>query len=93
VGVRVGALLIDRTTVRRTARAITVAASGLASEQVAITVVGPGYSSEAPLRTRRGVAAASIRLPRALGRYRIGIVDLSAPGGARLAVASVTVRR
>ena len=93
VGARVGALLIDRRSVRRRTPTITVAASALASDQVVITVVGPRYSSEAPLRVRRGVAAATLRLPAALGGYRIAIADLAAPGGPRLAVASAVVRR
>ena len=88
-GAHVGSQLVQRAR----GRVLSVAASGLSSDRVAITIVGPGYSAEAPLQTRKGVAAARLRLPRRAGRYRIGIADLAAPGGPRLAAATVAVRR
>lgn len=91
-GAHVGSLLVGRTGGRR-GRLISVAAAGLSSDRVAITIVGPGYSAEAPMQTRKGVAAARLRLPRRTGRYRIGIVDLAAPGGPRLAAATIALRR
>ena len=89
--VRVAPLLVDKLTVRR-GHDVTIAAAGLASKQVAVTITGPGYAAEAPLKTRRGTAAARLRVPLRRGRYQLGIVDLTAPRGGRLRAAQITVR-
>jgi hypothetical protein len=89
--VRVGPLLVDKLTVRR-GHDVTIAAAGLASKQVAVTIPGPGYAAEAPLKTRRGTAAARLRVPLRRGRYQLGIVDLAAPRSGRLRAAQITVR-
>ena len=89
--VRVAPLLVDKLTVRR-GHDVTIAAAGLVSKQVAVTITGPGYAAEAPLKTRRGTAAARLRVPLRRGRYQLGIVDLAAPRSGRLRAAQITVR-
>jgi hypothetical protein len=87
---RVGPLLVHRS--RWRPRRVTVAA-GLTSPRVAITVVGPRYAAEAPLATRRGVASATLQLPKRRRRYRIAIADLGATPMPRAAVAEIRLPR